>query len=100
MHELGIQAHIRGRDNIGDPIIGKGDATFSTEHVNQSCDSMSAHASLHCNAPDPLVLTDHAGLIQILTEWYQNDDHDKKDPGHNGDLGDSIAGQAIVARNQ
>jgi hypothetical protein len=100
MDELGLHPRIRGRDNVGGTVIGKGSIDFSLPYLERIYHSFLAHAGLHDDAPDPSVLMDGAQLVELLTEWCQKDDHHKNDPGHNRDLTTSIGGHAIVARNR
>jgi hypothetical protein len=59
-------------------MFGKDDALLPLESVHQLCHSMLVSTSLHFNAPDPSVLIDHAEMVQISTDWCQNDDFTRK----------------------
>jgi hypothetical protein len=98
LHELNLHPDIRGRDNIGGTIIGEGLPNFSQNYVDLLFRSLLVHASLHFDAPDELPLMNHQDLIEVLTDWCQNDDRHKTDRGHNADILGNIAGYVIVAR--
>jgi hypothetical protein len=99
MDRRDLHPYVRGRDNVGGTIIGAGSATLSQGYVDLLCHSFIAYGSLHSEPPDPSVLIDHAGLIEILDGWCQNDNHHKNDPGRQADLGGSTTGHGIAARN-
>jgi hypothetical protein len=99
MRDLSLHRSIRGRDNVGGTIIGKGWATFSAYLVSTLCHSFIAQACLHYDPPDPSILYDRDGLIAVLTERCQNDNHHKDDPDHRADFTGKIARHAIIARN-
>jgi hypothetical protein len=73
--------------------------TFSQEYVDLLTHSLLANTSLHFDATGASDLMDHTGLIEVLTEWCQNDNYHKKDPGNNTDLSASGTGYGTVARN-
>jgi hypothetical protein len=99
MHEMDLHPYIRGRDNVGGTIIGKSAGSFCQERVDLFLHSFIAHASLHLEMAGASDVIDQAGLIDILSEWCEKDDHHKKDPGHKADLAGSTTGHGIAARN-
>jgi hypothetical protein len=88
-----------GRDDVGGRIIGKGSATFSADLVSTLCHSFIAQVCLHYEPPDPSILYDRDGLIAVLIERCQNDNHHKEDSDHRADFTSKFAGHARVARN-
>jgi hypothetical protein len=94
MHELGLHPI-----SAAGTIIVTGLPTFSQEYVGLWIRSLLADASLHFDATGASDWMDYTDLIEILAEWCQNDDHHKKDMGHNTDLSASITDFGTVARN-
>jgi hypothetical protein len=99
MRDLSLHSDIRGRDNVDGTIIGKDWATFCADLVSTLCHSFIAQACFHYDPPDPSILYDRDGLIAVLTEWCQSDNHHKDDPDHRAEITGKIAGHARVARN-
>jgi hypothetical protein len=99
MYELSFHPHARVRNNLGGTIIGTGLPAFSQEYVDLLIHSFLANASLHFDVTGASDLVDHTGLMEVLTEWCQGDDHHKKDPGHSTDLSASVTGYGIIARS-
>jgi hypothetical protein len=50
--------------------------------------SFIAHASLYLEVAGPSDVIDQAELIDILSEWCDKDDHQKKDAGDKADKDD------------
>jgi hypothetical protein len=79
LHELNLHPYIRDRDNIGGTIIGERLPNFSQDYADLLCRSLLAHASLHFDDPNELPLMKHKDLIEVLTDWSQNNDHHETD---------------------
>jgi hypothetical protein len=98
-HELMIQFHRRGRDNVGGTVIRPGNPEYSEKVTERLCRSFIALASLHFDVHDPVTLYTSEELRDILNRWSAMDVHHDKDNAYKADLTDSVAGRGIAARN-
>jgi hypothetical protein len=98
MHDLGIEVHHRGRDNVGGVVIS-GDPPEWTEEVAESlCRSMVALSDLEMLSRPRFGVMTKEDLMRLLCEWDEHDAHHANDPAYNASFEGKNSNSRIPAR--
>jgi hypothetical protein len=98
MHDLGIDVHHRGRDNVGGVVISGSPPEWTEDLADAMCQAVFSLSDLEYFDAPAFGAMGKSGLLDVLRTWEEQDTHHLNDPVYNATFEGKNSNSRIPAR--